>query len=81
VNLLCFVGAGHFEMENYEIKRDGGGAYGIVYSATNRATNQAVAVKMIPLLQAEITKKLAGEIYLLYEIEHPNIVRCAVSST
>jgi hypothetical protein len=36
---------------------------------------------MIPLLQAEITKKLAGEIYLLYEIEHPNIVRCAVSST
>jgi serine/threonine protein kinase len=68
-------------MENYEIKRDGGGAYGIVYSATNRATNQAVAVKMIPLLQAEITKKLAGEIYLLYEIKHPNIVRCAVSST
>ncbi|KAJ6299996.1 hypothetical protein OIU76_020898 [Salix suchowensis] len=29
---------------------------------------------MIPLLQAEITKRLAGEIYLLYEI-HPNIVR------
>ena len=85
MNLLCFVGAGHFEMENYEIKRDGyplgGGAYGIVYSAIDRATNQAVAVKMIPLLQAEITKKLAGEIYLLYEIEHPNIVRCDVSST
>ncbi|KAJ6865169.1 hypothetical protein NC651_035668 [Populus alba x Populus x berolinensis] len=53
----------------------GGGAYGIVYSATDRAINQAVAVKMIPLLQAEITKRLAGEIYLLYEIEHPNIVR------
>ena len=85
MNLLCFVGAGHFEMENYEIKRDGyplgGGAYVIVYSAIDRATNQAVAVKMIPLLQAEITKKLAGEIYLLYEIEHHNIVRCAVSST
>jgi serine/threonine protein kinase len=85
VNLLCFVGAGHFEMENYKIKSDGyplgGGAYGIVYSASDRATNQAVAVKMIPLLQAEITKKLAGEIYLLYEIEHPNIVRCAFSST
>uniref|UniRef100_A0A6N2MT72 Protein kinase domain-containing protein n=1 Tax=Salix viminalis TaxID=40686 RepID=A0A6N2MT72_SALVM len=30
---------------------------------------------MIPLLQAEITKRLAGEIYLLYEIVHPNIVR------
>ncbi|KAG5253286.1 cell division control protein [Salix suchowensis] len=61
-------------MENYEIEMDGyplgGGAYGIVYSATN----QTVAVKMIPLLQAEITKRLAGEIYLLYEI-HPNIVR------
>ena len=71
-------------MENYEIEVDGyplgGGAYGIVYSATDRATDQTVAVKMIPLLQAEITKRLAGEIYLLYEIVHPNIVRCAVSS-
>jgi serine/threonine protein kinase len=57
-----------------------GGAYGIVYSATDRATNQGVAVKIIPFLQAEITKRLAREIYLLYEIEHPNIVRCAVSS-
>jgi len=37
-------------------------------------------VKIIPFLQAEITKRLAREIYLLYEIEHPNIVRCAVSS-
>jgi len=37
-------------------------------------------VKMILLLQAEITKMLAGEIYLLYEIEHSNIVRCVVSS-
>ncbi|XP_011013650.1 PREDICTED: cell division control protein 2 homolog isoform X2 [Populus euphratica] len=66
-------------MENYEIKMDGyplgGGAYGIVYSAIDKATNQAVALKMIPLLHAEITKRLAGEIYLLYEIEHPNIVR------
>jgi len=35
---------------------------------------------MIPFLQAEITKRLAGEIYMLYEIEHPNIVRCVVSS-
>ncbi|KAI9380520.1 hypothetical protein POPTR_016G106725v4 [Populus trichocarpa] len=52
-----------------------GGAYGIVYSATDRATNQGVAVKIIPFLQAEITKRLAREIYLLYEIEHPNIVR------
>jgi serine/threonine protein kinase len=71
-------------MENYEIKRNGyplgGGAYGIVYSATDRATNQAVAVKMIPLLQAKITVRLAGEIYLLYEIKHPNIVRCVVFS-
>ncbi|KAJ6778232.1 SERINE/THREONINE PROTEIN KINASE [Salix koriyanagi] len=62
-------------MQNYEIEMDGyplgGGAYGIVYSATN----QTVAVKMIPRLQAEITKRLAGEIYLLYEIVHPNIVR------
>ncbi|KAJ6750233.1 hypothetical protein OIU85_000831 [Salix viminalis] len=66
-------------MENYENEMDGyplgGEAYGIVYSATDRATNQTVAVKMIPLLQAEITKRLAGEIYLLYEIVHPNIVR------
>ncbi|KAJ6755824.1 CELL DIVISION PROTEIN KINASE [Salix purpurea] len=54
-------------MDGYPL---GGGAHGIVYSATN----QTVAVKMIPLLQAEITKRLAGEIYLLYEI-HPNIVR------
>ncbi|XP_011008012.1 PREDICTED: ABC transporter B family member 25-like isoform X3 [Populus euphratica] len=30
---------------------------------------------MIPLLQAEITKTLAGEVYLLYEIEHSNIIR------
>ncbi|KAL9374267.1 hypothetical protein Peur_033887 [Populus x canadensis] len=52
----------------------GGGAYGIVYSATDRVTNQGVAAKMIPLLQAKITMRLAGEIYLLYEIKHPNIV-------
>jgi hypothetical protein len=37
-------------------------------------------VKMIPFLQAEITKRLTVGIYLMYEIEHPNIVRCAVSS-
>jgi hypothetical protein len=71
-------------MKNYKIEMDGyplgGGANEIVYSATDRATNQAVAVKMIPLLQAKITVRLAGEIYLLYEIEHLNIVRCAVFS-
>lgn len=41
-------------MENYKIEMDGyplgGGVYGIVYSDTDRATNQAVAMKMIPLL-------------------------------
>jgi len=35
-------------------------------------------VKMILLLQAEITKMLAGEIYLLYEIEHSDIVLLGV---
>ncbi|KAJ6750224.1 hypothetical protein OIU85_000823 [Salix viminalis] len=67
-----------FEMENYEFELDGypigAGDYGIVYAATDRATDQTVAVKMIRL-QAEITKRLAREIYLLYEIEHPNVVR------
>jgi serine/threonine protein kinase len=64
-------------MDGYPL---GGGANEIVYSATDRATNQAVAVKMIPLLQAKITVRLAGEIYLLYEIKHPNIVRFVVFS-
>ncbi|KAG6744195.1 hypothetical protein POTOM_052905 [Populus tomentosa] len=67
-----------FDMENYKIEMDGyplrGGAYEIVYSVIDRAINQGVVVKMIPLLQVEITKRLAGEIYLLYEIEHPKIV-------
>jgi hypothetical protein len=70
-------------MENYKFEMDDyplGGAYGIVYSATDKANNQAVAVKIICFLQVEITKKLAGEIYMLYEIEHPNIVKCDVSS-
>ena len=49
-------------------------------STTDRANNQAVALKIISLLQAEITKRLVGEIYMLYEIEHPNIVTCDVSS-
>ncbi|KAB5519943.1 hypothetical protein DKX38_024262 [Salix brachista] len=43
-------------MENYEIEMDGyplgGGSYGIVYSATN----QTVAIKMIPLFQAELPR-------------------------
>jgi hypothetical protein len=73
-----------FKMKNYKIEMNGcplgGGAYVIVYSITDRATNQGVTVKMIPLLQAEITKRLTVEIYLLYEIEHPNIVKCDVSS-
>jgi serine/threonine protein kinase len=64
-------------MDGYPL---GEGAYGIVYSTTDRANNQAVAVKIISLLQAEITKRLVGEIYMLYEIEHPNIVTCDVSS-
>lgn len=39
-------------MKNYKIEMDGcplGGAYEIVYSTTDKATSQAVAVKMIPL--------------------------------
>lgn len=58
--------------ENYKIEMDscplGGVAYGIVYSATDRATNQGVAMKMISLLHTEITKRLDRKIYLLYEI-------------
>lgn len=67
-----------FEMKNCKIEMDDcslGGSYGIVYLATDRATNQGVAMKMISFLQAEIIKRLSREIYLLYEIEHTNIVR------
>eukprot|EP00053_Salpingoeca_punica_P024621 m.13959 g.13959 ORF g.13959 m.13959 type:complete len:320 (-) comp7008_c1_seq1:183-1142(-) len=59
------------------IDRVGQGAYGVVYKALDRETNQLVALKRIRLQSEDegVPCTAIREISLLKELHHPNIVR------
>ena len=64
-------------MENFhKIEKIGEGTYGIVYKATDKITNQVVALKKIRLeTESEgVPSTAIREISLLKELEHPNVV-------
>lgn len=66
------------DMENFQkIEKIGEGAYGIVYKAKDRITNQFVALKKIRLeTESEgVPSTAIREISLLKELEHPGIVQ------
>ena len=73
--------AGSGSMERYQkLEKVGEGTYGIVYKAKDRVTGEIVALKKIRL-EAEdegIPGTAIREISLLKELQHPNIVRCAL---
>ncbi|ORX62776.1 protein serine/threonine kinase [Hesseltinella vesiculosa] len=65
-------------MDKYQkIEKLGEGAYGIVYKAQNRETNEVVALKRIRLDNEEegVPCTAIREISLLKELRHPNILR------
>ncbi|KAI9305458.1 protein serine/threonine kinase [Cunninghamella echinulata] len=65
-------------MDKYQkIEKLGEGAYGIVYKAQNRETNEVVALKRIRLDNEEegVPCTAIREISLLKELKHQNIVR------
>jgi serine/threonine protein kinase len=57
-------------------------AYGVVYRATSKLTQQVYAVKVIPLASEydEWNKKVSSEIYILQQATHPNITKLYVLS-
>ena len=64
-------------MENFhKIEKIGEGTYGIVYKATDKITEQVVALKKIRLeTESEgVPSTAIREISLLKELEHPNVV-------
>jgi len=66
------------DMENFQkIEKIGEGAYGIVYKAKDKITNQFVALKKIRLeIESEgVPSTAIREISLLKELEHPGIVQ------
>lgn len=52
----------------------GSGITSTVYLAVNKTTNEQVAVKAIPWKIVKKSPKLAGEINILKELDHPNII-------
>lgn len=64
-------------MENFhKIEKIGEGTYGVVYKATDKITEQVVALKKIRLeTESEgVPSTAIREISLLKELEHPNVV-------
>eukprot|EP01091_Cochliopodium_minus_P014346 TRINITY_DN4860_c0_g1_i1.p1 TRINITY_DN4860_c0_g1~~TRINITY_DN4860_c0_g1_i1.p1 ORF type:complete len:231 (-),score=41.60 TRINITY_DN4860_c0_g1_i1:136-828(-) len=53
----------------------GKGAYGEVYKAIMKKTNQVVAVKIINVSDNEAINDVRQEIQMLYDCDHPNIVK------
>ncbi|CAJ1935929.1 unnamed protein product [Sphenostylis stenocarpa] len=65
-------------MEQYEkVEKIGEGAYGVVYKARDRITNETIALKKIRLEQEDegVPSTAIREISLLKEMQHRNIVR------
>jgi serine/threonine protein kinase len=56
----------------------GQGAFSLVRLATNRATNDKVAIKIVDRknLPADDEESLRSEVEILQKMNHPNIVRC-----
>ena len=70
-------------MEAYQkLEKIGEGTYGVVYKAKHRDTGTIIALKKIRLEQEDegVPSTAIREISLLKELQHPNIVRCAVHS-
>ncbi|KAM0945425.1 putative cyclin-dependent kinase CMGC-CDK-Pl family [Dioscorea sansibarensis] len=68
-------------MEQYEkVEKIGEGTYGVVYKARDRSNNELIALKRIRLEQDDegVPSTAIREISLLKEMQHKNIVRCAV---
>ena len=73
---LCF-----FSIFQYEkVEKIGEGTYGVVYKARDRITNETIALKKIRLEQEDegVPSTAIREISLLKEMQHGNIVRCAM---
>ena len=64
-------------MEDYDIDEElVGGANSRVYRATDLIRNKKVVLKESPLNEAlDLTKRELREASVLYELNHPNIVR------
>ena len=70
-------------MEAYQkLEKIGEGTYGVVYKAKHRDTGTIIALKKIRLEQEDegVPSTAIREISLLKELQHPNIVRCAMHS-
>ncbi|CAO2813997.1 unnamed protein product [Amaranthus hypochondriacus] len=50
------------------------GSFGSVYLVKDKDTGEPYAMKIIPLVDNEVTITIAREIFILYKIQHPNIV-------
>jgi serine/threonine protein kinase len=53
----------------------GEGAFGVVYSCTNKKTGEQVAVKMVDKVETPVVL-IKREAEMMQRLEHPNIVRC-----
>ena len=63
-------------VEKYEKQeRIGEGAYGIVYKAKDRQSEELVAIKKIGMEEDGIPSTTLREISILKETNHPNIVK------
>lgn len=50
------------------------GSFGSVYLVKDKDTGEPYAMKIIPLVDNEVTITIAREIFILYKVQHPNIV-------
>jgi len=66
------------KLENFQkVEKIGEGAYGVVYKATDKLTNQFVALKKICLATESegVPSTAIREIAVLKELDHPSIVQ------
>ena len=56
----------------------GRGSYGVVYKGMHLASGDIVALKKISHLDDGVTTSAVREVAILFQLEHPNIIRCVM---
>lgn len=74
--VVCATPKGTRAVNNYSLgDRLGRGAFATVYKAIHLQTAEVAAIKQIPLNKIKSVDSIMGEIELLRDLEHPNIVK------